>query len=262
MDYKPTTWFGSLADAKDKCNAEPDCIGLLNRGGDGEDWRVCKTMVLQNTGPAHTMERIFDDASTMLGESMEVQSGGTIAAAAAAAAAATAVAAEQVAQAEAVLPAFNVDGQELVLGAEVNNSYGLQGWLSEMMLFNRTLHVSEIEQVECKLGSKWGIVVEGCESDLSLSDMILTSLPVALWELEEQSGYGQSSVEGAVFNAYDRGVDWNTDGVHRTRAAFFGGDGYLEVTARITHYPAICTHCVAPDLVFTFVACRFHLSPN
>ena len=45
------SWFGSLADAEVKCDADNECTVLHDYGADGENWRACKS-VNSGTGSA------------------------------------------------------------------------------------------------------------------------------------------------------------------------------------------------------------------
>jgi len=58
-------WYGDLAEAKKRCDANDECVVLHDWDGDGRAWRACRSVVyndykgprLELRGPAHTMVR-------------------------------------------------------------------------------------------------------------------------------------------------------------------------------------------------------------
>ena len=50
-------WYGSLANAKSKCNANRECKFLHDIDADGANWRACKSVTFHSSGSAATMTR-------------------------------------------------------------------------------------------------------------------------------------------------------------------------------------------------------------
>jgi hypothetical protein len=50
-------WYGELAEAKSRCDANAECDVLHDWDGDGKAWRACRSVTYNDDGPAHTMVR-------------------------------------------------------------------------------------------------------------------------------------------------------------------------------------------------------------
>jgi hypothetical protein len=50
-------WYGDLAEAKKRCDANDECVVLHDWDGDGIAWRACRSVTFNAEGPAHTMVR-------------------------------------------------------------------------------------------------------------------------------------------------------------------------------------------------------------
>jgi len=50
-------WYGDLKEAKERCDANDECVVLHDWGGDGGPWRACRSVTYNDEGPAHTMVR-------------------------------------------------------------------------------------------------------------------------------------------------------------------------------------------------------------
>ena len=56
--YVCDSWFGTLPEAKDRCNADLNCVALHDFNNDGNNWRFCQSVTSQIDGPAATMLKV------------------------------------------------------------------------------------------------------------------------------------------------------------------------------------------------------------
>ena len=67
-DYLCDSWYGTLEEAKIRCNADPNCVALHDFNNDGNNWRFCSSVTYQVDGPASTMLKVGPVSLVSLGK--------------------------------------------------------------------------------------------------------------------------------------------------------------------------------------------------
>lgn len=57
IPYGQSSWYGTLADAKQKCDEDSQCTVLHDYNADAQNWRACKEVTLDSGGAAATLVR-------------------------------------------------------------------------------------------------------------------------------------------------------------------------------------------------------------